>query len=338
MLGVFLILLTLSTIAFYSFPFMNGYGGINNVYGQGFYVRNDYFGASSLLNTFRTPGGFFRTLWLPLDYGTYLRSGAVDSYTFSIPGSADIRGPNYPAIVTVEETLDLIAQSHIDSAAEQLGRASVRYVIVDLGSTYRQNPQKVGTYWLIGDPQIFYLRFMNSSSFRFLRTIGSLAIFENIDYLPLFFLTNGNLDSSWTFSPIQPVSYTPFGPNRYHVELSVGNKTILYFAMSFHPHWTALSGNKVLAHQGLGWANAFTVNEKDTSVDIVFSGQTERDILLTVQTVSFLTVLVILLVPAPIYAKIRRLFAKSKESNSRSNGQIGFSGNIGNERTGSSSP
>ncbi len=338
MLGVFLVALTLSTIAFYSFPFMNGYGGINKVYGQGFYVRDDYFETSSLLSAFRTHSNFFRTLWLPLDYGTYLRSGAVDSYTFSIPGSADIRGPDYPAIVAVKETFDLLAQNHIDAAAEQLGRASVRYVIVDLNSTYRQEPQEVNAYWLIGDPQIFYLRLMNSSSFHFFKMVGSLAIFENLDYLPLFFVTNGGLGANLTAGLIQPVVYVQVGPDRYRVELSAGNSTLLYFAMNFHPDWTAFSGNKILEHQSLGWANVFVVNANDTNVDIMFSGQTERNILLTIQTVSFLVVLAVLLVPARLLSKMSRLFTRPRELDYQRNGRTGFTQNIENKRPSGCSP
>lgn len=121
--AVFIIVFTAST------PFLGGMQ-LAEYYGpSGYTVNDDVISAHAWLNSNRNSLSDFRSLWLPLDYGTFLKYHGLEEFTFDSPLTASLRGGSFTAIDYVRNVLAGVCRGD-PSLPVGLGLASVKYVVV----------------------------------------------------------------------------------------------------------------------------------------------------------------------------------------------------------------
>lgn len=99
-------------------------------------VPDQYLSALSWLLKQHEESGFFRTLWLPYDYRTFIQVTPSDPYIFgSWPGSEQW---NYPNIDLMNAIFKIIANKSTSHLGSFLSPFSVKYIIVPKIQTYGQ--------------------------------------------------------------------------------------------------------------------------------------------------------------------------------------------------------
>lgn len=167
-------------------PFLDGTITLQKIRGGDMYLPDRYISLGGRFGELRDSVGFFRVLWLPLNYETSIKAGAVDKYAFIMPGGAEVRGQRYPSLGFFEQTLRAFADAKPDEAAKLLGLASVRYIAVDMLSNWNGSIRMLGQYYLVGDPEEFAQALTGSARFERAGQWFGFTVFENSEFIPHF--------------------------------------------------------------------------------------------------------------------------------------------------------
>ena len=120
---VFLITATVAT------PFYGGMSLVDSDGHRGYTVSQEFIQAHLWLNAQRSSPYDFRTLWIPLDYPTFLQYQGLEKFVFDVPLGADLRGGAFRAIDFIAGTFNAIC-ARDRSFLLNLSLASVRFIIV----------------------------------------------------------------------------------------------------------------------------------------------------------------------------------------------------------------
>lgn len=165
-------------------PFLDGTLALEKTRGSEIYLPERYVYLGRTFGKLRNSVGFFRVLWLPLDYENSIRIGAVDEYAFMMPGGAELRGQRYSSLDFFERALCAIANGKLGEGAKLLGLANVKYVAIDKLSNWNGGPQMLGSYYLVGEPHELEHAFNESVQFKRLGNWFDFVIMENEEFVP----------------------------------------------------------------------------------------------------------------------------------------------------------
>ncbi len=130
---IMLVALAMLASSLYITPMLDGTMGLRETRGSNYTVNAELQNIASWVQTRRQSEGFFRTLWVPLTYEDYNALVWLDPYIFGAPLGASVYG--YPSLQFITNTLDILCSNSTTSIGVLLREASVKYVILNLGSS-----------------------------------------------------------------------------------------------------------------------------------------------------------------------------------------------------------
>lgn len=164
--------------------FLRGDMALHEYRGSAFVVPDAVQSASDWIKERRENEGFFRTLWLPLDFHTQNSLTWMDPYTFGVPAQGEVLGlPNLDYVKFVLSVLSAGLTSHIGTL---LALSNVKYIIVNLASDQRGPPTVVNlqrTYYPTGDPNRFVEILDKQADLKLIENRTEFLVYENMRFV-----------------------------------------------------------------------------------------------------------------------------------------------------------
>ncbi|MFX0136378.1 MAG: carbohydrate binding domain-containing protein [Candidatus Hodarchaeota archaeon] len=171
----------------YLFPVLGGGTvGLNEVYGDSYFISTEYEAVLSWIKEQREKGDFFRTLWLPYNYTTQIRLRASDPYNVGLRSGA--AWLNIPNINFVSNIFDIICLGNTENFSEVLKLLDVKYIIIvpDLKQTGCIVKESRVTPWILGN-NIYFSKFMeNQKDLEEIIRYKNITIYENKKFAPSY--------------------------------------------------------------------------------------------------------------------------------------------------------
>ncbi len=178
--AIALILITLSSVV-YSAPILDGTMGQGATRNNHYATDSRLYEATNWIQGARASQGFFRTLWVPLTFQDYNALSWIDPYVFALPLGANVYG--YPSRDLISGVLSLLCSSSTTSIGVLLGEASVKYVILDLGSPSTGNCSENGGL-PSGAPTLYHFLLDNQEDLHQIEVMSGFIIYLNLDFAP----------------------------------------------------------------------------------------------------------------------------------------------------------
>ncbi|MFX0136690.1 MAG: hypothetical protein ACFFDN_23845, partial [Candidatus Hodarchaeota archaeon] len=181
-------------IFLYLFPVLGGGTvGLNEIYGDSYYIPKDYETIFSWIEDQRKTGEFFRTLWLPYDYTIQIRLRASDPYNIGLRSGA--AWLNMPNINFVNDIFDTICKKNTENFSEVLKLLDVKYIIIVPGSKQIGCLVKESrvTPWILGNNLYFSNFIENQKYLKEIFRYNNITIYENKKFVPSHITTYDSL-------------------------------------------------------------------------------------------------------------------------------------------------
>jgi len=150
-------------------------------------IPPSYYHAGKWINSHRQHEGFFRTLWLPLDFETLQRILWIDPYAlrFSMPHTYFEKTTQINYINLV---LNSLRGDNKYSIGNLLSFMSVKYIIINLASP-QTGPVNIGhilniPYYITGDPHNFAKILDEQEDLRLVANETDFLVYENKKFVP----------------------------------------------------------------------------------------------------------------------------------------------------------
>jgi hypothetical protein len=181
-------------IFLYLFPVIGGGTvGLNEVYGDSYYVPPENETVLNWINEQRQSYGHFRTLWLPYDYPTQIRLEASDPYNVGLrSGAAWLDIPN---IDFVRDLFETICNRNTERFCELLRILDVKYVIIDISLNQTKEctiVEKQVTPWIVGNSASFQNFLKAQKYLNEVKRVGNLVVYENREFEASYFSIYGS--------------------------------------------------------------------------------------------------------------------------------------------------
>ncbi|MFX0134608.1 MAG: carbohydrate binding domain-containing protein [Candidatus Hodarchaeota archaeon] len=172
-------------IFLYLFPVLGGGTiGLNEVYGDSYYIPTEYETVLNWIKEQRETGEFFRTLWLPYNYTTQIRLSTNDPYNIGLRSGA--AWLNIPNINFVRDIFETICKRNTANFGEILKMLNVKYIIITSESEQTRClvMEKQVTPWILGN-NLYFTKFVEDQYdleeiFRY----KNITVYENKKFVP----------------------------------------------------------------------------------------------------------------------------------------------------------